>query len=45
MSKEEFMDKLRATSFTTMENLVSLTVILVTVFFHLVFTMAFHIVG
>ena len=44
-AKAEFLDRLEATRFTTTENLVSLTVIVVTLFFHLVFTMAFHILG
>lgn len=44
-AKQEFIDKLKATEFTTSENLLSLTVIVITLFFHLVFTMAFHILG
>jgi len=43
--KAEFFDYLEATKFTSTENLISLTIIATTLFFHVVFTMAFHIVG
>lgn len=42
--KEEFMDKLEAASYTTTENMISLLIIAVTLFFHVVFTMAFHLI-
>ena len=43
-AKDVLDDKLEALKFTTNENLISLSVIVITLFFHLVFTMGFHIV-
>lgn len=43
--KEEFFDRLEAVKFTSSENLISMFVIVTTLFFHLVFTMAFHVIS
>ncbi|MHA2169565.1 MAG: hypothetical protein ACXAB7_06685 [Candidatus Kariarchaeaceae archaeon] len=41
---DELLNALEATKYTTRENLISLTIVLVTLFVHLIFTMALHVV-
>ena len=43
-AKVSFQDKIEAARFTSKENIVSLFIVVMTLFFHLVFTMALHAV-
>ncbi|MHA2253373.1 MAG: hypothetical protein ACXAD7_23630 [Candidatus Kariarchaeaceae archaeon] len=40
---KEILERLKATRYTTRENVISLFIVVITLFFHLVFTMALHI--
>jgi hypothetical protein len=42
--RDELINALEATQYTTRENMISLIIVLVTLFVHLVFTMTLHVV-